>query len=415
MITVHISEDPTQITEHITVITRTAAERRRERDAAIRANTVHDMLGARALCAAPRDSRLRLASQGVFGFTDVRRLDDAEVRDVLTAPERIPIDHAGPNGYGVFLTGKSWILTEGRYFVLFEIANLLQQPYELARLHAFDEFHFLDHIAAMSLWTEDGQVSEDLLRLDAGERVQGLIELKNIGSIGRYMLMEMSEPDGERPVKSEPVPIEVLPIYELPKSKKVREREREVALAKRTWIGVHGLYGAIWLDDGLPMTEDTDSTSLKGFGLRVSKGLIAMDKGTTPLLSVEVDIAGAASGTARFEDVTIDGMQGQLGRTAKLGRVQIGAVLRLGDKVIPTLRVGVGGQGVSQDSELETVGGPVPVLDSSLDVTGGFYGGGGLDVRLGGGFMAGLGLTFIDLGGQRSLEGSLHLDYGLGS
>jgi hypothetical protein len=205
----------------------------------------------------------------------------------------------------------------------------------------------------------------------------------------------------------------------------MREREERIAAAKRaqrdrelskqTQIGVHGLYGAIWLDDGLPMTEDTDATSLAGGGVKVTKGVIPMNKGRTPMLAFEADLAIALSGTASFSDVVIDGMEGELQRSAKLVRVQIGGALRFGYPISAMVRLGVGGQGVSQDSELETAGGSVPVLDSSFEVTETLYVGGGVDLRFGRGFIAGLAMTLNNSGGRRSLEGSLHLTYGLGS
>jgi hypothetical protein len=191
--------------------------------------------------------------------------------------------------------------------------------------------------------------------------------------------------------------------------KEIRDRE----LAKRTWIGVHGLYGAIWLDDGVSMPARTDATNLAGFGVRVMKGLFPMSTGSTPMLAFEADLALASSGTSRFDDVVIDGMAGDLQRTAKLVRVQVGGALRFGDPISAMVRVGVGGQGVSQGSELLTLGGPIAVLDSSIDVAGAFYVGGGVDARLGG-FIAGIGLSLIQVaGGQRSLEGSVNVAYRL--
>jgi opacity protein-like surface antigen len=191
-------------------------------------------------------------------------------------------------------------------------------------------------------------------------------------------------------------------------------RTRDLALSKRTWIGAYGLGGVIWLEDGLPMTETTDATSIKGLGIRISKGLVSMDSGATPLLAVEVDAAFGSSGTARFADVTFNGMQGELQSTATLGRVHAGLALRLGDKLAPVLRAGIGGQGVSENAELITATGSEPGPESSLDVALSVYVGGAAEFRLGESFVAGLAVNLIDSGGRRSLEAGLNLAYALG-
>lgn len=82
-------------------------------------------------------------------------------------------------------------------------------------------------------------------------------------------------------------------------------------------------------------------------------------------------------------------MQGELARSGSPGRAQFGGGLRLGDRHIPILRLGVGGQGVSHAAVFNGTEEPeVPFEFSEL-----WYAGAGLDVRLGDHFIAGIALS----------------------
>ena len=72
---------------------------------------------------------------------------------------------------------------------------------------------------------------------------------------------------------------------------------------------------------------------------------------------------------ARFGDVMFNGQEGDIVRSARLGRVRLGGLLRFGDKVVPYARVGIGVQGVSYDSEFVMNGTAMDGPNSSLDIT----------------------------------------------
>jgi hypothetical protein len=130
-------------------------------------------------------------------------------------------------------------------------------------------------------------------------------------------------------------------------------------------------------------------------------------------VGLEADVVGASSGESRFEGVDFNGQQGDLLRSAKLGRVTLGGVIRMGvRRYIPVVRVGLGLQGASHNAEMEVGGvrmtGPDVGFEFSLLVNIGA----GLDIRLGDHFTAGINFTGTGKGSELySLEAGVHLGY----
>jgi hypothetical protein len=177
-------------------------------------------------------------------------------------------------------------------------------------------------------------------------------------------------------------------------------------------LHVQAVGGAIWLGDGIDL-EELDATTLKGLGVRVEYEL-------SKRLSVEGELMGASTGDAEFRGVAYEGMQGDLMRSAALGRVQIGGVLRLGKKkIIPTVRLGLGLQGASHDAVFTPAAGASVEPDVGFELSAIVHFGAGLDVRLGEHFLAGAGVTAIlvasrftaEPASSNAIEAGLHLGY----
>lgn len=183
-------------------------------------------------------------------------------------------------------------------------------------------------------------------------------------------------------------------------------RAREEKEKDRVTLHLMAVAGGIWLPDGLGQGR-LDPTSLTGFGARVTYGF-------NRFLGFEAEVIGAGTGEARFGDTGLNGMQGDLLRSASLGRVQAGPVVRFGRKTVPFMRIGVGAQGASIGSRFLVGGNEAPGPDSAFDFDGLWYFGGGVDFRIGEHFVAGFGAAFEQMAnsGVRSIEAGIHVGYG---
>ena len=175
-----------------------------------------------------------------------------------------------------------------------------------------------------------------------------------------------------------------------------------LSLEREKALGVSGALGVIWLKDGLG-GERSEATDTSGLGLWVLYAL-------SEHWHLEMGAMGAASGDARFHDVTVDGTQGELTRSAKLGRLQGSAFLRLGTEgIMPYVRFGVGAQ-LTSYSEVFSAG---EAPESSIEGDVVLGGGAGAQIRLGDHLIAGAAFGFdAELGGaSRHFQGGLHLGY----
>jgi hypothetical protein len=109
-----------------------------------------------------------------------------------------------------------------------------------------------------------------------------------------------------------------------------------------------------------------------------------------------------------------NGQQGDLLRSAKLGRVSFGGALRLSSgRYIPVLRLGLGLQGASHTAEMEVGGVRMAGPEVEFEFNPLWFFGAGMDTRLGSHLVAGVGLLVEQLVGSssRSLEAGVHLGY----
>lgn len=184
-----------------------------------------------------------------------------------------------------------------------------------------------------------------------------------------------------------------------------RERRDREALGRVT-LQLQPLFGAMWLANPL---EDSPlgMASVNGFSVRAAYGF-------NRFLSVEGELSGAFSGPARFSGMAYNNMQGVLTRDAQFGRAQIGGLLKLGHRYVPTLRLGIGLQGTDHRAEFTPEGGQsVDGPELGFQAKAYFTFGAGFDVRFGNGWLAGLDATFAQLIADESsvLLIGLHVGY----
>ena len=189
----------------------------------------------------------------------------------------------------------------------------------------------------------------------------------------------------------------------LPKEEYERQQARD-RRAKQLIIGIRLLYGACWIPDGLE-TDNLDATSCTGLGFRLTKGI-------SQLIGFEAEIAAIQTDKASFDNVTVADTEGTLTRSASLGRIQLGGVLRFGDQVIPTARVAVGLQATSHENDF-TAPDVAPGLDQATKFTRLLNIGIGVDIRVGDSLMAGVGTSAIFLGDRlESVDAGVTVSYG---
>jgi hypothetical protein len=103
----------------------------------------------------------------------------------------------------------------------------------------------------------------------------------------------------------------------------------------RLGLSVQGTVGLARVGDGA--TAGHEETYLTGTAARLSYA--ARD-----VLAFEIELAMARSGSARFANVPWMGELGDMKRITEYGRALMGARVRLGDAVAPTVHLAVGGQ-----------------------------------------------------------------------
>ena len=160
---------------------------------------------------------------------------------------------------------------------------------------------------------------------------------------------------------------------------------------KKITLSAYGAYGAAWLAEGSGENR-TDATSLETLGARVA---YSANEQSDVSFSLEAALGVAWTGNSQFSSAIVDGVQGDLERSALLGRLQVGGVLRLGKTIRPTVRLGVGAQLASIDSSfVPASGGMSPMESSSIEFGVFLAAGAGVDVWIGEALLLGIGLGF---------------------
>ncbi|MEM9490895.1 MAG: hypothetical protein AAGC55_17235 [Myxococcota bacterium] len=320
----------------------------------------------------------------------------ALMSELLKGYERIPLDYSGPNERGLFIYPVAWIETvSGRHFVEFEFFNRVATDYQLARIAAMNEFRGENHGGDVQFVGMDSNWDGETRVVAPGEIVRGIIEVYEPEKAGAELILEVNEPRGRRGVTGEAIH---LPVIRLPDP---RPHEN----VGRKTVTVQALGGMIWVADSIN-GDRVEATAMTGLGARLVYGF-------TELINIEFGLTGARSGTAQFDDMTIDGQVGDLDRSAVLGRLHVAGFVRWGDGYQPYVRAGAGAQGVNYSDTF--TGGAEP--DSPFDF--GFFLtlGGGLQIPLGDAFVVGMDLSGewsaqSDNASRRSFAVGAHLGYG---
>jgi hypothetical protein len=174
----------------------------------------------------------------------------------------------------------------------------------------------------------------------------------------------------------------------------------------RVAVALKGLVGGAWLVNPLDNTQ-TDATTVLGAGVRGTYYFNAN-------LGVEGEAVFATTGWSRFGEVEYGGMQGDLARSADLGRVLFGGLVRIGNgDITPTLHFGVAVQGASHTAEFVDNGVFMAPPDVGFELDFLWYFGAGVDVKLSSSFF--IGFEVSGVGGiysnARSFEAGAHIGY----
>ena len=324
--------------------------------------------------------------------------------------------------------GSGRWLGDGYYFGI-ELENPHAQPFFTDEIQVFDAAGTRLEAKVLAMKEPAGDHEGLLATLQPKQRIQGVIKLpRGTEQSITPLTVQIIARNGLRPVliqvKEWKIGPPMYPVTAEDKKREERERRRQERERRRqeredrerareekekdrVTLHLTAVAGGIWLSDGL-QTNRLDPTSLTGFGARVTYGF-------NRYFAFEADSIGASTGEARFGDATFEGMQGELMRSASLGRVKTGAVIRFGSRTVPTLRIGVGAQGASIDSRFLIDGSQVSGPGSSFDFNLLGYFGAGVDFRLGEHFVAGFGLSAEQLASsdvRSSIEAGLHIGYG---
>lgn len=184
-----------------------------------------------------------------------------------------------------------------------------------------------------------------------------------------------------------------------------REREWErTRRSRQLAITIRGLVGGFWLSDGAEQGM-MSATTTKGVGVRVTKGIL-------PNFAFEGEAIGGWTGTASFQEVSWNNMQGEVARSASFARLQAAGVVRFGEKYVVSTRFAFGVQGTQYDSAFDRNGESMPGPGDDSEAALFLAFGGSVDTRLGDHWTVGAGAAFSQaFEGPRALEAGIHAGY----
>ena len=243
----------------------------------------------------------------------------------------------------------------------------------------------------------------------------GLIKTIPEGSQGKVTIAVQVPPgvdaDGLRleiaEVGQPAVAAEIPRYYLTPETQKEKQRR---LWAEQLVVSPRFSYGACWLADGLSGDDRLEATTCSNLGIGFTFPLFVADRGRWSM-ALDFEAIGGWTGNASFEGVDIGGAEGELTRSAKLGRVAAHTVARLsGGPFVPYVRFGVGAQGANYDAQFSSGANP----DASFDLTTFFTIGGGLQYRFGEHLTTGFDVAVVNStdNSYRTLDVSLTLGYG---
>ena len=318
-----------------------------------------------------------------------------DIGDVLFHHEIFKIEQPGTvdNRGQTVLYPTVWARLKNDWYLLFDLENGDPKNYPVGHVQLTDEYGHANH--ARAVYVETGRIdpnAKTLTTIPRGHRQQMAVLIDDPDGLGDYVTLAVTEPDGSRRIQRSKIPVwDLTP-------------PPDDNVGKITF-SISGGYGSVWLEDGLG-ADQTDSTGLRSLSGRVTYGF-------TRAINIEALVTLGWSGEARFSDMTFNNEQGDLIRNVTIGRFQFGGVLRWGDRYMPVLRLGVGVQGTSYDSQFTVGGNRMDGPESSFDTDALWYFGAGVDMRLSKDFFVGLGATWEQLttNETRSLQAGIHVGY----
>ena len=317
-----------------------------------------------------------------------------DISDVLFNQETFKIERQGSveNQDQAILNATLWARVNNQWYLLFEVENGDPRKFPVGKVHLENEYGFGEY--ARAVYVEPGRIDptdNTITTVPPGHRLQMAVLISDPKSLGDHVTLAVSEPDGNRRIQRNEIPVwDLTP----PPDENVGKITLSLAAA----------YGVVWLEDGL------DASQLDGTDLRLFGGWVTY--GFTEKINGEALIVLGNSGQARFADMTINDVQGDLLRNTTLGRAQFGALVRWGDRYKPTFRAGLGVQAASYDSKFMVGSNNTPGPESSVDVHGLWYFGAGLGIQLTDHVMADLSGNFVQLVSSESRSVQLGLQIG---
>ena len=290
--------------------------------------------------------------------------------------------------------------------VPFEVINTGTQPFHLDRdVHVSDQRGDV-YPAQITYMSKPGSPDGNVVAsIGVEEKVRGVIAIafgsaRSINDLdiritdnqkARWLTASVSTWKVERVILS----------YRKPEwIKEIEAREARESLGTQLIIGPRLFGGAFWISNGqVGDGRELDATTFYGLGVRVTKGF-------SESIAFEAEASWGTTGDAKF---AVNG--GEVTRSGQFGRLQIGGVLRFGHKTIPLVRVGLGLQGTSYDSEATGITKP----DDSIEFFGLLLFGGGADYRVSDNLIVGVALSAaLPTGAEeiRTLEAGVHIGYG---
>ena len=320
-----------------------------------------------------------------------------DISDVLFNQETFKIERQGnvESQDLAILNATLWARINTQWYLLFEVENGDPRKFPVGKVHLENEYGFGEY--ARAVYVEPGRIDptdNTITTVPPGHRLQMAVLISDPRSLGDHVTLAVSEPDGNRRIQRNEIPVwDLTP-------------PPDDNVGKIT-VSLRATAGAAWLGDGLG-ADRQDAAFLSGAGVQVTYGL-------TKLLNLEAEIAGARSRNARFDSMTFEDMDGELLRRVDVARIQFGGLLRLGRTYMPHVRIGLGLQMASYDTEFIIGNTSRPGPDSSLEFTTYLNLGGGLDIRIRDRWMAGIALSVVEPREadllNRTIQASFHLSY----
>ena len=323
---------------------------------------------------------------GVFpAMIDDRVVDEAISDWLLKRGSTVPLHDPMPEDQALGIQGVTALISQDKAYVLLVLRNHLEEPFRLGELKLFGEDRKKNLASLIRIATPDGSKSpaspseKRPVMIDPKTEVRAVVTVPLPERLGKRATVLAGEPDGGRVVLRED--ISLLGFTSLAGNDDEVEFKPDGSVvirppskyAGRVTLSAWGSYGAVWLTEDVGANR-TAATRLEALGARVTYAF-------NQYLHAEASAALARSGDAEFQGATLNAMTGDLVRSATLGRLQIGALVRWGTTVLPTMRLGIGVQGASVNADFTPGGGSM--MQSSSTEFGVFFSvGAGVDVWL---------------------------------